>query len=377
LKLALVIFSGALAMMSTGPVLAQLNESQEIEKRYNEIRQKLVKDEEERRKVLSELYKVTHVMRKMQHRHDDLMIEKNRLTEKISKAGEKIEQLRGELTQSRGLISNRLRALYKFNGQATMRLIFASQSMAELDRNYKMLKIVLDRDFKMISRHQVSLKKLARQKIQMKQDMSHLARLEKEIEREEDNLVVKQQAKNKILSGFDEATVQKLKSLEDLRTQSSVQARGAIEAAFFEKKGRLLLPVQGILKQKFGTLRDVTSTARLRFKGHFYEAVEGEPIRSIYSGEVSYAGIVDGYGPTVIVSHGDHYYSVYGGLSKLETQEGEKVLSNEVIGAAGRGFHLFDSGLYFEIRHFSDPVNPSEWLAESRREVSFVQGGDN
>jgi murein hydrolase activator len=349
---------------------AQPSESEQLLQKYTELREGLVKDEEERRKVLSELYKVTHVMRKIQRRQEDLMAEKARVTEKIETAGKKIEELKERLILGRSKIAVRLRELYKFSGQTSMRLMFASQSMSEFDRNSKLLRILLDHDIKMMSQHRENIKRFGNQKTQMKQDMRRLAKLEIEIENQANDLVAQQAIKNRILQSFDEATLARLKNLEELRTNSNLQARGHLETAFFEKKGKLQPPVQGPIKQKYGTLKDTTSLARMRFKGNFFEVEEGAAVRSVHGGEVAFTGPVEGYGSTVIVSHGDHYYTVYGGLSTIDTHEGENVTSGEVIGSTGRGFHLFSAGLYFEIRHFSDPVNPSDWLAG--RQISFL-----
>ncbi len=351
---------------------AQLTESDQLVEKYKEIKDDLVRDEEERRKVLSDLYKVTHNIKKIQRRRDDFVFERNRLAGRIKDAGEKIEILKSRLVSGRSQISDRLRAIYKFNGQGTLRLLFASQSMADLDRNSKMLKLILDRDVKIFDHHRKALRVFGLQKIQMKRDLSRFAKIEKEIELQEDALITQQATKSKILARFDEATLSRLKDLESIRTQSTAKGSGLV-AAFFEKKGKLAAPVNGQLRQRFGTLKDNSNGVQLRYKGHFYEAPTGEPVRSIYSGEVVFSGRIDGYGPTIVISHGDHYYSVYGGMRRLDADEGEKVDAGEVIGASGNSYYLFSSGLYFEIRHFSDPVNPAEWLASNERQITFVQ----
>jgi murein hydrolase activator len=352
---------------------AQVSETERIADKYKEIRQDLVKDEEERRKVLSDLYKVTSNIRKIQRRRDDLLFERNKTADRIKEAGDKIDRLKTQLDEGRKQIASRLRALYKFNGQGTMRLLFASQSMTELDRNVKLLRIVLDRDAGMFEKHQKSIQVFGAQKTRLKKDLSRLAQIEKEIEQQEDSLIAQQATKSRILQSFDKATIERLKSLEELRTLSSVQGRSDLEAAFFEKKGKLPAPVKGQVRQKYGLLKDSSSQARLRYKGQYFEAPLGEPVKSVYAGEVAFVGSVEGYGPTVVISHGDHYYSVYGGLSVSDIKEGQKVSASDVIGVAGQSYYLFSSGVYFEIRHFSDPVNPAEWITSSNRQITFVQ----
>lgn len=363
----------ALLFLWNSLAYAQVDDAQKLAEKYQAIRKDLVKDEEERRKVLSDLYKVTHIIRKIQRRRDDLLYERNKVAQRIKDAGEKIELLKSRLNAGRAKVAGRLRALYKFNGQGQMRLLFASQSMAELDRNVKMLEIVLQRDTAMFERHQKGIKLYGEQQARLKRDLARLARLEREIETQEENLITQQETKSRILESFDEATTERLKSLESIRTLASVNGSSKLEAAFFEKRGKLEPPVKGTLRQRYGLLKDSTSSAKLRFKGHYYEAPEGEPVRAVSTGEVSFVGDVEGYGPTIIISHGDHYYSVYGGLSGVDLKEGAAVKPSQVIGVAGTGYYLFSSGVYFEIRHFSDPVNPADWIASSGRQVTLAE----
>ncbi|HEX4923894.1 MAG TPA: peptidoglycan DD-metalloendopeptidase family protein [Bdellovibrionales bacterium] len=362
----------AVLLLSANPALAQVDDADKLAEKYQAIRKDLVKDEEERRKVLSDLYKVTHIIRKIQRRRDDLLYERNKVAQRIKDAGDKIELLKSRLDEGRQIIAGRLRALYKFNGQGAMRLLFASQSMADLDRNVKMLKIVLGRDAAMFEKHQKSIKVYGEQRTRLKKDLARLARLEREIQNQEDNLITQQETKSRILESFDDATLERLKSLETIRTLASVSGSSKLEAAFFEKRGKLEPPVKGSLRQRYGLLKDSTSSAKLRFKGHYYEAPEGEPVRAVSGGEVSFTGTIEGYGPTIVLSHGDHYYTVYGGLSAADLKEGDTVKASEVIGVAGTGYYLFSSGVYFEIRHFSDPVNPADWILSSGRQVTLA-----
>ncbi|MEQ1877112.1 MAG: peptidoglycan DD-metalloendopeptidase family protein, partial [Bdellovibrionia bacterium] len=210
------------------------------------------------------------------------------------------------------------------------------------------------------------------QKVQLKRNLARLGSVERAIETQEDALITQQETKSRILARFDEATVMRLKDLENIRTMSSARGTG-LTAAFFEKKGKLPTPVIGRLRQRFGILKDKASEAKLRYKGHYYEAPIGETVKAVHSGEIAFSGDVVGYGATVVISHGDHYYSVYGGLRKIDVEEGDRVSVDDPVGTSGDSYYLFSSGLYFEIRHFSDPVNPAEWLADSGRQITFVQ----
>src|SRR5690606_35240868 len=94
----------------------------------------------------------------------------------------------------------------------------------------------------------------------------------------------------------------------------------------------------------------------------FIQAPVQSNVSTIYDGEISFTGYIVGFGKTIIVSHGDHYYSVYSHVDEYTVQVGDPVTKNQVIAKTGSTHPFFGSGLYFEIRHFSEPTDPLEWI---------------
>ena len=95
----------------------------------------------------------------------------------------------------------------------------------------------------------------------------------------------------------------------------------------------------------------------------------GSKVRSVYSGNAIFAGEIPGYGNSVIVDHGDHYYSVYSHLHSIDIEQGLQIEANQVIGKSGSSGSEYGDGLYFEIRHFSEPADPKNWLAMNARSI--------
>ncbi|MGE0633330.1 MAG: murein hydrolase activator EnvC, partial [Pseudobdellovibrionaceae bacterium] len=82
----------------------------------------------------------------------------------------------------------------------------------------------------------------------------------------------------------------------------------------------------------------------------------------------------DGFGTTVILDHGDHYYSIYSGLSKVKVEIGDEIETRQVIAEAGWVPETGMPGLYFEVRHFSEATDPSSWFAKNKNiRVSSTQ----
>src|SRR5581483_2366807 len=87
----------------------------------------------------------------------------------------------------------------------------------------------------------------------------------------------------------------------------------------------------------------------------------GTPVRSVAAGRVAFADRYDEYGMTVILDHGDHYYSVYGSLDGVDVKLGDQVASGGRVGTVGS---VEPKGplLYMEIRHKGETIDPSPWL---------------
>ncbi len=100
-------------------------------------------------------------------------------------------------------------------------------------------------------------------------------------------------------------------------------------------------------------------------KGQFYKVAPGVTIHSVAEGTVAMAGTLPGYGKTVIIDHGDNYYSVYAFNQSLKVREGQKITEGTILAVSGGSSPLFGPGLYFEIRHFTDAIDPHSWIKDS------------
>ena len=56
------------------------------------------------------------------------------------------------------------------------------------------------------------------------------------------------------------------------------------------------------------------------------------------------------------------YYSITSRMEKIKSQPKDTVNAGDVIGYAGDVATLFDKGIYFEIRHNTEPEDPLNWI---------------
>jgi septal ring factor EnvC (AmiA/AmiB activator) len=128
---------------------------------------------------------------------------------------------------------------------------------------------------------------------------------------------------------------------------------------FSSLKGLLRLPVAGELMNRFGAPRE---GGGLSWKGLFIRAAQGTVVKAIAAGRVVFAEWLRGFGNIVIIDHGEGYMSLYSNNESLYKQVGDRVQPGDAIAAVGNSGGQPDTGLYFEMRHESRPVNPLLWV---------------
>jgi len=122
-------------------------------------------------------------------------------------------------------------------------------------------------------------------------------------------------------------------------------------------KGKLKWPSRGRLKHKFGQRK----YGRLKWKGVLINAKEGASVTTIHNGTVVFADWLKGFGWVIVIDHGKGYMSLYGHNQALLKSVGEDVSQGELIALVGQSGGQDNPGLYFEIRHKGQAINPTKW----------------
>ena len=228
------------------------------------------------------------------------------------------------------------------------------------------MKRVADRDYELIRDFEGNLKSLEVTRAKLKKNVKRLVHLERQLKTQEKSLEQEQNSKSRLLARLRTSRKTYVQQLKGLRQKAGglvpdSEIASLMNETFFERKGSLGLPAAGVVSKTFGLDQHDRYKFKLSHKGVFLSTRVGELVKAVFPGEVSFVGKISGYGNAVILDHGDHYYSVYCHNESVKVKKGQKVTEGEVLGSAGRST-LGRPGLYFEIRHFSDPVDPMQWV---------------
>lgn len=69
-----------------------------------------------------------------------------------------------------------------------------------------------------------------------------------------------------------------------------------------------------------------------------------------------------GFGTTLIIDHGDGYYTVYAHLGDVWIRPTEEVEAGRVIGSVGSSGGTAEPVLHFQVWHKRTKENPARWL---------------
>ncbi len=128
------------------------------------------------------------------------------------------------------------------------------------------------------------------------------------------------------------------------------------EESFAAKKGSLPLPIQRKCRIKSQRSDDY---------GGPYLAIsssKGSNVRAVATGSVAFADDLAPYGKLVVVDHGQSYFTVYGGLSRVAVSVGNAVSDGAVLGQVDP-----DVSLVFQLRSGSRTLAPLKWVMARRR----------
>jgi len=329
-----------------------------------EQKQKLKYTRVEEQKALSGLYVI---QRDLLHAKKSLNEAKGKVVynqKTIVEMKKELADAQNKITVEYKYLKLRIREVYKSRSGGVLDILFASRSMSDfINRTYYFGRII-GRDVQLINgvKQQVERINSAKARLEsanseIKDSLSVIETEKKEISRSE----VEKQRNYQVLRGRRQEYEQRVRELEanSLEIERFIRARGKSTAI---SSGKFGWPINGRITSGFGYRRNPLWGGLSLHTGIDIAAPYGKPISCADSGEVIYSGWWSGYGKAVVIDHGRGYTTVYGHMSRLIAQVGQKVEKGTVIGLVGSTGFSTGPHLHFEIRYNGKPVNPLPYL---------------
>ena len=154
-------------------------------------------------------------------------------------------------------------------------------------------------------------------------------------------------------------------SLEDRRRELELPTSSELSMSIADA-GSLEWPLDGDLIYRFGQ-EQLPNGLVLNWNGVGISGLPGSPVRAARNGLIVLAGPFEGYGPSVVLSHGDGFYSLYLYLEEIRVAEGRSIDMGHVIGTVGGTDTAQGPHIEFQVRAPIDggvpeAQDPLEWL---------------
>lgn len=184
-----------------------------------------------------------------------------------------------------------------------------------------------------------------------------LAKLNERIDDEEDQLKSLAQDEKDLTRVLD--NIKAVLADQPVKTPAAPERDGSSARAFNQGQGKMGWPLRGELLANYG---DPKVGGKLAWKGLWIAAERGTPVKASARGRVAYLGFMHRYGLIVIVEHESNHFTLYGHLDNVAVAAGETVGIGETLGQVGDSGGHERTGVYFEVRKGTEPLDPRGWL---------------
>lgn len=386
-----MLYTAASALAA--PAGAKREELKGLQERIQALQKDLTKTEGSRADAAEELRETEQAISDANRRLRELNGERARAQASLDHLNLQSQKLSSRIAAQQAQLGRLLTRQYYAGETDALRHLLSGDDPNQLARDAHYLGLLshakagLIRDLGGILEEKKHLASLAHDKT------AELAEIEKDQQRERSGLVEQQKQRQAVLARISDRIKTQRREVEKLKRDEKRLARlieglGRIVAkpkppassraqapalrnertpdaslpadAFARQKGRLALPTRGELANGFGTPRQNGGTT---WKGVFIRADGGAEVKAIAPGRIVFADWLRGFGNLAIVDHGDGYLSVYGNNESLYKAVGDPVKAGETIASVGNSGGNPETGLYFELRHLGQPIDPLKWVS--------------
>ncbi len=287
--------------------------------------------------------------------------------EELNATGAQLEALEQRQASEIPGLAMRLAELYKLGSGGYVRLLFSVDDVREMGRAYRAVASLAAQDRERVRAHTSTLESLRKAKADLQTRRERAAKLEADARRATVEAAAAVQARSALINEIDarrDLNAQLAGELQSAQQQLTVavaalpSSAGALPIRPFQ--GALEWPVTGRVISQFG--RGSTKFgAAINRNGIEIASPLRRAVAVVHEGTVAYAAPFTGFGNLVIVDHGAQIYTLYGYLSTIAVNKGERVEKGGRVGEVGVS-PTGQAVVYFEVRVDGKAVDPLQWL---------------
>lgn len=279
-------------------------------------------------------------------------------------------------------LKRRIAAYYTMGDIGLMNVTFSTQTLPELLTFHDAFDALIKYDQNVIKNYVETIKETERTKRSLDLEKTVLQEFIKQTEEESEILEQTKEEKHLLLTHVRTKAKLHKQAIDEMQKASEELSRSIVslknknqssEQGLLANKGSLPPPVDGVIITLFQQEKTNKLGITRKSQGIELKASDGTQVVAVAEGEVIFSGYLRGYGNTIIIHHGLQYYTVTSRIEKLLVEKGQKIGAEKPIGIMGDTAILFDEGIYFEIRHGRQSMDPLVWLNPNRLSTQHEQ----
>jgi septal ring factor EnvC (AmiA/AmiB activator) len=334
--------------------------------------------------VLGRLRKADEALNATQRYIGQLASNEIRIQNEINTRELLLDDATRELDRRRMRLIGWMREAYKKGRARGLEVMFSAASFSDLLKRSYFLSAVMQQERRLLSSVKDQKRVVENEKLELENRRSQIVAVRGEKENESrryQNLKETQKVEvSKIRSQrksyeqaareLDAAAKRLQKVMADLEERRKRRLREGTDPLaqeldrnnFGANRGRLPWPATGQIIGRFGLETHPEWGTQVRNNGIDIKAPEGSAVRSVGDGRVEVSDWLPGYGQSVIVNHGQGFYSIYAHLGSASVTTGTRVAAGQTLGTVGDSGSLKGPCLHFEMRRGREAQNPESWL---------------
>jgi septal ring factor EnvC (AmiA/AmiB activator) len=339
----------------------------DIQKQVALKQNKLMNIEVKQEALLRDLVAINRKIKSQTTKMADVQKEVEIINAEIDRQRLEIRTMSKQLVESKKRLTTKIKAISKIKSGNLLQVALVHSNLVDIEKSVKMMGIIASYDVQFINDYYEkklelgrNIKNLNSRSEVLKKKEAHLTEQKLILEKDSASRVawLEQVKKTKM---FTETEIVKMRKNKN---NSEFEDLGVFDIfskeTIVKNKGTLQAPMQGEISQSYGV--NVSDSVIVNNSGVFLASANIQGIKALFNAEVVYSGAIDGLGNVVVLNHGDNYYSVYGNLNRISVKTKQIVRTGQVIAQSDFSPLFGSNGLYFEMRHYTQALNPRDWI---------------
>ncbi|MEA4972857.1 MAG: peptidoglycan DD-metalloendopeptidase family protein [Candidatus Metalachnospira sp.] len=353
------------------------NERSQLSKETQSAKDKLAEARQKQADVMAEIKAMDDVVNAAQNELDGAQAELDDVNNRLAESQAALEAATIKREEQFKTFAQRMKYFYENSQISYLDIILSAQDFGDMIRRLQYMDDIMSYDNNMLTELTETQNEISKRTEEIKDEKEQAEYLCTVAQEKMDNLNDIVAQKEALVTSYAQDE-DKYNQLIESNEKASQDAQALInkllaesssnKSTFVYTGGILNWPIPSrsaspsSISSGYGTRVRPKGTGTEFHTGYDIPASYGSAVVAAEAGTVIYAGLMNGYGNTVMINHGNGLVTLYGHNSSLTVSKGDVVSRGEQIAKVGSTGNSTGNHCHFEVRANGGHVNPEAYL---------------